>query len=109
MHVTVTAPVDASAKTTADTLTISRPVPPVKALKLDSGPVNDGVAVAITRSNFISAGVVDVGGAPAGAFTVVSASKITATVLAGSGIVDVAVATPSGASAASTADRYAYG
>ncbi|MFC0082373.1 IPT/TIG domain-containing protein, partial [Aciditerrimonas ferrireducens] len=63
----------------------------------------------MTGTNFTGAREVDFGNSPATSFTVVSATEVTAVSPAGSGAVDVTVATPSGRSATSAADRFTYG
>jgi uncharacterized protein (TIGR03437 family) len=73
--------------------------------------VNSGVPVKVslpTGTTVTGATTVQFGTAKA-TFTVVSATKITATAPAGTGTVAVTVTTPLGTSAQTTADRFTYG
>jgi IPT/TIG domain len=64
--------------------------------------------VTVSGEHFTNATSVDFGGAPTISFTIDSDDRITAIAPAGTGTVDVTVATPGGQSATSAADRYAY-
>jgi len=64
--------------------------------------------VTLTGSNFTGASAVEFGITNATSFTVKTATQITATAPAGSGIVDITVTTPGGTSSTGTADRYTY-
>jgi len=84
--------------------------PAVTGISPASGPQAGGTSVTITGTGLTGATGVDFGTVPAAAFTVHSATQITATVpaAAGAGTVNVTVTTPGGTSAASTASQYAY-
>jgi hypothetical protein len=81
--------------------------PAITSLSPNSGPAAGGTVVTITGANFIGATAVSFGGTAA-SFTVNSATQITATSPAGSGIVDIRVTSPNGTSAISTADQFTY-
>ena len=70
------------------------PVPTITSLSATSAIAGD--VVTITGTNFTNATSVTFGGVAASAYTVNSATSITATVAAGSGSGDVAVTTPGG-------------
>ncbi len=89
-------------------LAVSEPIPTVTAVNPNLGPTSGANTVTITGSELAGATAVRFGATPASAFTVESATSITATVPAGSATVDVTVATPAGRSPAGTADRYTY-
>ncbi len=83
--------------------------PTVTAISPTSGPMTGGASVTVTGTNFTGATAVKFGSIAATNFTVNSTTQITATAPVGSaGTVDVTVTTPSGASATSSADKYAY-
>ncbi|HXX89182.1 MAG TPA: IPT/TIG domain-containing protein, partial [Acidimicrobiales bacterium] len=85
------------------------PAPTVSSLSPASGPSAGGTAVTITGTGFGGATQVLFGTAAASAFSVTSATSITATAPPGSaGSVDVTVTTPGGTSATSSADRFTY-
>jgi parallel beta-helix repeat protein len=73
-----------------------------------SGPKTGGTSVVISGAGFTGASAVDFGASPATGFVVDSDTQITATAPAGVLEVDVRVATPSGTSANTAADNYAY-
>ena len=75
--------------------TVIPPAPTLSSLSPASGPV--GTSVAITGTNLTSATSVSFNGTAA-AFTIISATQITATVPAGAGTGNVTVTTPGGAS-----------
>ena len=91
-------------------------------LSSNHGPLGGGNSITITGTGFGAATGVNFGApataltraaadsadAAATAFTVNSATSITATVPPGSGVVDVTVTTPTGTSATTPADRYSY-
>ena len=84
-------------------------VPVVSALSPVTGPVGGGTSVTISGANLTGATAVKFGATTA-AFTVNSATQITATAPSGSAdTVDVTVTTPDGTSAAVPADQYTYG
>jgi hypothetical protein len=64
--------------------------------------------VTITGTNLTGATAVTFGSVPAPAFSVVSATQVTATAPAGGGPVHVTVTTPGGTSASGAADTYTY-
>ncbi|MBJ7472962.1 MAG: IPT/TIG domain-containing protein, partial [Solirubrobacteraceae bacterium] len=72
------------------------------------GPAGGGTSVVITGNFLTGATQVQFGGVNATGFTVDSATQITATAPAGSGVVNVRVTTPSGTSANTAADDYTY-
>jgi hypothetical protein len=84
------------------------PPPTVVSLAPNNGPIAGGTSVTITGTNFTGATAVKFGAAAAASFLVNSATQITAMSPAGSGTVDVTVTGPSGTSAVSAADKYAY-
>lgn len=67
-----------------------------------------GTVVTITGTGFADVSACDFG-AESAAFTILSATSITATAPAGSGTVDVTVTNPGGTSATSSADEFSYG
>ena len=82
--------------------------PTVTGVNPNTGPPPGGTSVTISGTNFTGATAVRFGGNAAGAFSVVSATQITATSPAGTGTVDVTVTTPGGTSATSGADQFSY-
>jgi hypothetical protein len=84
------------------------PAPAVSSVSPASGPESGGTSVAITGNDLAGATDVDFGATAAAAFTVDSATQITATSPAGSGTVHVTVTTPGGTSAAGSDDSFAY-
>lgn len=82
--------------------------PTVTAVAPATGPATGGTSIVITGTNFSGASAVVFGGSAAAAFTVNSATQITATSPAGTGTVDVRVTTTGGTSATSSADRFSY-
>ena len=92
--------------------------PVVTGISPASGPTAGGTAVTVTGSNFTGANAVSFGPLPAGGFTVISDTEITATstpysAITGTpnpagGTVDVTVNAPAGTSATSSADRFTY-
>lgn len=73
-----------------------------------SGPSSGGTSVTLTGSELTDATGVRFGATPARNFTVNSATSITATAPAGSGVVDVTVTTPSGTTATTAATRFTF-
>jgi IPT/TIG domain/Right handed beta helix region len=74
------------------------------------GPAVGGTSVTITGTGFTGATAVKFGATNAAAYTVISDTQIAARSPAGSGIVNVTVATPAfGTSATSSADQFTYG
>ena len=96
---------DQAGRMTAATGTGTRPL--VAAVSPTAGPTTGGGTVTITGAGFTGATAVNFGARTA-TFRVVSDTTITATLPAGSGVVDVKVTTPGGPSAASTADHFTY-
>ncbi len=85
------------------------PPPTVSAVLPGSGPLAGGTTVVITGSNLGAANAVRFGSVAAAAYTVDSATRITATAPAGTaGTVDIRVTTAGGTSATSAADQYTY-
>jgi hypothetical protein len=83
--------------------------PTVTGLTPASGPAAGGTSVVISGSGFTEAISVSFGQNPASSMRVDSGSQITAVTPAGAaGTVDVTVVTPSGTSAASSADQFSY-
>jgi hypothetical protein len=108
VDVTVTTPTGTSAISASDKFTYVQ-APTVSALAPTTGPVAGGTSVVITGTNLTGATAVKFGLLAATAFTVNSATQITATSPAGlAGAVDVTVTTPGGTSAAIAADKYTY-
>ncbi|MGO9499742.1 MAG: IPT/TIG domain-containing protein [Solirubrobacteraceae bacterium] len=84
------------------------PSPAVTGVSPSAGPAAGGTSVTITGSYFTNATAVDFGAAPATSFTVDSDSQITANAPAGTGTVDVTVASLGGTSTTSSSDEYTY-
>ena len=82
--------------------------PIVTGVSPKTGPPAGGTAVTITGQQLTSAAKVDFGSTPATAFNVDSATSITATAPAGTGIVDVTVTNAQGTSVTSSQDRFSY-
>jgi DNA-binding beta-propeller fold protein YncE len=82
--------------------------PAVAGVAASVGTEAGGTVVTITGSELLGASGVDFGGTPAAGFTVSSAESITATSPPGTGVVDVTVETPHGASAAGAGDKFTY-
>lgn len=107
VHVVVTTPGGDSATGTADEFTYA-PTPTVTSVSPAAGPTGGGNSVTIAGTGLTAATAVKFGATNATGFTVNSATQITATVPAGSGIVDVTVTTAGGTSSVSLADKYSY-
>lgn len=106
VDVRVTTSGGTSATSAADRFTFV-PAPTVTSVAPNAGPTTGGTSVTITGTNFSGTTAVTFGATP-GAFTVNSATSITATAPAGTGTVDVRVTTTGGTSATSAADQYNY-
>ena len=94
-----------------DTLGASAPAPTITAVSPASGTTAGGTSVTITGTNFTGATGADAvkfGSTNATAYTVDTATQITATSPAGSGTVDITVTTTGGTSATSAADQFTY-
>jgi alpha-tubulin suppressor-like RCC1 family protein len=89
-------------------LSMGAPAATVTGVSPGSGPQQGGASVSIAGLNLSEATSVHFGSSAASAFTVNSATSITATAPAGTGTVDITVTTSSGTSAASAADRFTY-
>jgi hypothetical protein len=107
VDVTVTGPGGVSAISSADQFTYSN-VPLVTSITPPAAPLAGGTTVTIIGSNFTGATAVTFGTTPATSFTIVSSTKITATVPAGTGTVDVTVTNSNGKSSTSSADQFTY-
>ncbi len=106
VDITVTTPSGTSATSPADVFVIA-PAPAVTGVSPAAGSPTGGTLVTITGTDFTTASSVLFGGTPATAFTVVSATTITATSPAlALGTVDITVTTASGTSAVVPADRF---
>ena len=85
-------------------------VPTVTGVSPASGPVTGGTVVTVTGTGFTQVRKASFGGTAGSALTVVSATKLKVKSPAHtSGTIDVRVATASGTSAISAADRFRYG
>ena len=83
--------------------------PTIFSISPSAGPATGGTSVVITGTNFTGASAVKFGASNAAAFTVNSATQITATSPAGSaGTVDVTVVTAGGTSSISPSDQFTY-
>ncbi|MCW3028844.1 MAG: hypothetical protein JWN81_2055 [Solirubrobacterales bacterium] len=82
--------------------------PTVRKVQPNAGPGTGGTTVNISGTNFTGATAVKFGSNNATSFTVKSAISIAAKSPAGSGVVDVTVATPGGISSTGSADQFAY-
>jgi alpha-tubulin suppressor-like RCC1 family protein len=89
-------------------LAIAESLPAVTSISPHSGPLAGGTKVTITGTELGEATAVKFGKTPAASFTVESENTVVATAPAGSGTVDVTVATPSGTSPTGAADRFTY-
>ncbi len=108
VDVTVITPGGTSAASTADEFTYTA-APIVTAVSPGGGPIAGGTIVTITGTSLTGASAVEFGGTAARGFTVNgSGTSITATAPSGSGTVDVAVTTPGGTSATSSADKFTF-
>ncbi len=108
VDVTVTTPSGASATSGGDLYTYTAaPAPVVGGLSSTSGGAAGGTTVVVYGSGFTGATGVTFGGVAA-EFSVLSDTALEATAPGGTGTVDVQVTTPSGTSAASSADHFSY-
>jgi alpha-tubulin suppressor-like RCC1 family protein len=89
-------------------LSFGAPVATVTGVSPSSGPQPGGAPVTITGANLGEATAVSFGASAASSFTVNSATSISAVSPPGTGVVDVTVTTPVGASPASAGDKFAY-
>jgi hypothetical protein len=93
---------------TAELVPPLSPTPTVGGLSPGSGPEAGGTSVSIAGANFGDVTAVKFGAANAAAYTVLSASSITAVAPPGRGTVDVTVTTSAGTSASGSLDRFSY-
>jgi alpha-tubulin suppressor-like RCC1 family protein len=107
VDVTVTTPAGANSALAPDHFSYLAP-PTVTKLSAKGGTGAGGSSVTITGSGFTGATSVRFGATSAIHFTVNSATSITATSPAGSGLVDITVTTSGGTSAISKHDKWAY-
>ena len=108
VDLTVTTPSGTSATSAADHFSYEAG-PSVSALSPLAGPLSGGTTVAVTGTGFSGASAVDFGVLAASAYTVASATQLSATSPAqAAGTVDLTVTTPSGVSATSAADHFSY-
>ena len=84
------------------------PVPSVTSISPSNGTTAGGTSVTITGENFISGAGVKFGTTDATLVTVVSATQITATAPAGTGVVNVTVMTPGGTSTVALYGKFTY-
>jgi hypothetical protein len=89
-------------------LSFGTPIAVVTAISPNSGAQTGGAVVTITGENLAEASAVHFGSEAASAFTVNSATSITATAPPGVGVVDVTVTTPANTSPPTPADRFTY-
>jgi hypothetical protein len=82
--------------------------PTITKVQPNAGPGTGGTTVSISGTNFTGATAVKFGSNDATSFTVKSATSITAKSPAGSGVVDVTVATPGGISTTGSSDQFTY-
>ena len=110
VDVTVTTPDGTSATSSADqfTYTVVQPPPTVTGISPVTGPAGGGTSVTVTGTNLNGATAVDFGSTP-GTITADSSTSVTATSPAGTGTVDVTVATPTGVSPPVAADQFSFG
>ncbi|MDE3080795.1 MAG: cadherin-like beta sandwich domain-containing protein, partial [Paracoccaceae bacterium] len=90
------------------TVNFPAPAPTVTSISPTTGSASGGTSVVITGTGFSGVTAVSFGATAASAFTVNSATQITATAPAGSGTVDVRVTTGGGTSATNASDRFTY-
>jgi hypothetical protein len=83
-------------------------VPTITSISPTSGSTTGGTSVTINGTNFTGASAVKFGTNTATNVIIVTATQITATSPAGSGIVDVMVTTPGGTSATSASTKFTY-
>jgi Autotransporter beta-domain/IPT/TIG domain len=107
VDVTVTTAGGTSATNAGDHYVYAQP-PIVTSVSPNTGPPGGGINVTIGGANFSGATAVAFGGTAATSFTVNSATSITATVPAGTGIVDVTVTAPGGISTTNPGDHFTY-
>jgi eukaryotic-like serine/threonine-protein kinase len=107
VDITVTTPSGTSAVATADRFTYVAPPPAVTGVSPASGTTAGGTVVTITGTDLAGATRVSFGGV-AGKITADTGTQITVTSPPGQGTVDITVTTPSGTSALTKTDLFAY-
>ncbi|MBI3700838.1 MAG: IPT/TIG domain-containing protein [Afipia sp.] len=108
VDIAVTTPGGASPTSSSDQFTYVA-APTVASISPNSGPASGGTSVTISGTNFTGTSSVSFGATPATSFTLNSPTSITAVSPPGGvGTVDIIVATPGGASATSSASRFAF-
>lgn len=107
VDVTVVEPSGTSAISVADQFTYVA-LPTVTSINPLRGGESGGTTVLISGTDFLGATSVKFGTAEAAAFSVASATSISATVPPGTGVVDVTVTTPGGTSAINPAYPFVY-
>jgi hypothetical protein len=109
VDVTVATSAGVSASASADHFSYTATAPAVSGIAPASGPTGGGTVVVLSGSNFNGATAVEFGGVDATAFSVDSATQITATAPAGTaGTAHVTVTTAYGTSSTSSADLFTY-
>jgi hypothetical protein len=106
VDIRVTTPGGTSAIVAGDKF-IYAPAPKVTSISPSNGPVVGGTAVIITGTGFTSASTVTFG-TVAASVTYNSATRLTATSPAGTGMVDIRVTTIGGTSAIVAGDKFTY-
>jgi alpha-tubulin suppressor-like RCC1 family protein len=101
--------VTAIAAGTNHDLAMGPPLATVTDVEPRGGPPSGGTSVAITGTGFSGATAVKFGSTNAQSFKVQSPTSISAVSPAGTGTVDITVATPGGTSAPNSADGFTYG
>ena len=89
-------------------LSFGTPIAVVTSISPNAGAQTGGAVVTITGANLGEASAVHFGSEAASAFTVNSATSITATAPPGVGVVDVTVTTPNNTTPPTPADRFTY-
>lgn len=111
VDITVTTPGGTSAPTSADQFTYVFPVPQITGISPSSGPQAGGTTVTVTGTGFTGVIAVNFNGNPATNIVPDQNNpdtQLTADSPPGNGTVDVAVTTPGGTSAPSSADQFTY-
>jgi hypothetical protein len=106
--VTVTTPGGSSTATTSAQEYTFTPLPTVGSVSPNAGPIAGGTTVTVTGTNFVAGATVSFGGVSATNVLYVGPTTLVCTSPAGTGTVDVVVATPGGSSATSANDQFTY-
>ncbi|HEY3815050.1 MAG TPA: IPT/TIG domain-containing protein [Caulobacteraceae bacterium] len=110
VDITVKTPGGTSATSAADQFTyVLSPPPVITSVGPDSGSTSGGTTVNITGSGFTGVSAVSFGTTPATSFQFTSDGAMKAVAPAGTGVVDIRITTPTGTSAITPADEFAYG